>query len=307
MNALAPRNAAPALLEMFFAGRNESTLRAYRADVEDFRQFVGVATAHEAAHCLVDAAHGEANALALAYRAHMVRRGLQAATINRRLAALRSLVKLANTIGLVPWSLKVSNVKAQAYRDTRGPGVDGFRAMLAVVETRADAKGLRDVALVRLLHDCGLRRGEVVGLDLEDVDMAGRRVFVRGKGKTDKQPVTLPVQTRDALGAWLDVRGPTPGPLFINMDRARKGSGRLAGASVHEIIKRVGEQAGLRVRPHGLRHLAITTALDLTRGDMRAVQRFSRHADVRVIGVYDDARVDMGGEVAQKVANSVKI
>jgi integrase/recombinase XerC len=49
---------------------------------------------------------------------------LQAATINRRLAALRSLVKLTNTLGLVSWTLAVENVKAQAYRDTRGPGLN---------------------------------------------------------------------------------------------------------------------------------------------------------------------------------------
>ena len=68
---------------------------AYRADLEDFRASVGVANIGEAAGQLLSVSHGEANAAALAYKAHLVDRGLQAATINRRLAALRSLVKLA--------------------------------------------------------------------------------------------------------------------------------------------------------------------------------------------------------------------
>ncbi len=62
-------------------------------------------------------------------------------------------------------------------------------------------------------------------------------------------------------------------------------------------------KADLAVRPHGLRHLAITAALDLTQGDVRAVQKFSRHRDVRVLSVYDDTRADLGGEVARLVAD----
>ncbi len=58
----------------------------------------------------------------------------------------------------------------------------------------------------------------------------------------------------------------------------------------------------VKARPHGLRHAAITEALELTSGDGRAVQRFSRHRDVRTIERYDDSRQDLAGEVAWKVA-----
>src|SRR5579872_5593878 len=112
------------LLDAYCAGRNERTLAAYRADLENFRIFVGAATASEASRHLLTVTHGEANGISLAYKAHMTDRGLQAATINRRLAAVRSLVKLANTLGLVQWTLAVENVKTKAYRDTRGPGPD---------------------------------------------------------------------------------------------------------------------------------------------------------------------------------------
>jgi integrase/recombinase XerC len=303
--ATLPAVARPRLIEAFLAGRNESTLRAYRADLEDFRTFTGATTPNDAAHRLIGVSHGEANGLALAYRADMVERGLQAATINRRLAALRSLVRLANTLGMVPWSLTVANVKAQAYRDTRGPGRDGFRSMLANGQQRPDAKGLRDAALLRLLHDMGLRRGELVRLDVSDVDLAGCRIFVLGKGRTQKEPLTLPGPTKAALAAWLGVRGTEPGPLFTNCDRAKKGDGRLTGAAVYHIVKTLGAASGLNVRPHGLRHLAITSALDLTNGDVRAVQKFSRHRDLRVLNTYDDNRADLGGAVAQRVASDV--
>jgi integrase/recombinase XerC len=231
----------------------------------------------------------------------MTERKLQAATINRRLAALRSLVKLANTLGLVPWTLSVENVRAQAYRDTRGPGRDGLKAVLTAAHAQRGPKALRDVALLRLLHDVGLRRGEAVRLDLEDIDLAGSRIFILGKARSQKEPVTLPEPTKAALVAWIEARGSEPGPLFVNFDRAGKGR-RLTGSAVYFIVGRLGAKAGLAVRPHGLRHLAITNALDLTQGDVRAVQKFSRHKDVRVLNAYDDNRQDLAGEVARLIA-----
>ena len=92
------------------------------------------------------------------------------------------------------------------------------------------------------------------------------------------------------------------GPLFINFDRAGKGNGRLTSTSLYRIVRDLGKKIDLKVRPHGLRHAAITEALDLTNGNVRAVQRFSRHRDLRILNVYDDNRTDLAGEVARKVA-----
>jgi integrase/recombinase XerC len=114
----------------------------------------------------------------------------------------------------------------------------------------------------------------------------------------------LPEPTRRALADWLAIRGEEPGPLFTNVDRARKGDGRLTGAGIWAIVTALGEATGQTVRPHGLRHAAITKALDATSGDVRAVQRFSRHAKVDTVLVYDDARRDLGGEVAKLVAGA---
>jgi integrase/recombinase XerC len=63
--------------------------------------------------------------------------------------------------------------------------------------------------------------------------------------------------------------------------------------------------AGVPCRPHGLRHAGITAALDATHGDVRSVQAYSRHRDVRTILRYDDARTDTAGTVARRVAEAV--
>ncbi len=89
-------------------------------------------------------------------------RELAANTINPRLTALRSLVKLGRTLGVVSWTIEVQSVKADPYRDTRGPGRAGFRDMLDSLAKRKDRKSMRDRALLRCLFDLGLRRAEVL-------------------------------------------------------------------------------------------------------------------------------------------------
>lgn len=294
-------NQTSALVAAFLGGRNERTLRAYRGDLEDFRRYLKAEDMDEAVRILLSRGHGGANALVLAYRVDMAERRLQAATINRRLAAVRSLVKLARTLGMVSWSIEVENLKAQTYRDTRGPGRQGFRRLLEEAESRTGKKALRDRAILRLLHDLALRRAEVVSLDLEDVDLEGGAISVLGKGRTQKERLSLPEPTRDALAAWIGARGTEPGPLFLNFDRAGKGK-RLTGTGLYLMVRDLGRKAGITVRPHGLRHAGITEALDLTNGNIRAVQRFSRHRDMRILNVYDDNRADLGGAVARLVA-----
>ena len=138
-------------------------------------------------------------------------------------------------------------------------------------------------------------------LDVEDVDLPGNRISILGRGRSWKEPVTLPEPTLAALAAWLEARGSEPGPLFVNFDRAGKGR-RLSGTAVYYIVGRLGSKAGLTVRPQGLRHLAITTALDLTNGDVRAVAEFSRHKDLRPLSRYRDNRYGLAGKVSRLVA-----
>jgi integrase/recombinase XerC len=308
---------APAdLVTAFLAGRNPRTLDAYNRDLSDFARFLGQPDARAAVGILLASPPGQANAIALAYRTHLDARQLAAATIGRRLAALRSVVKLGRTLGLVTWALEIPSPRSQGYRDTAGPGLAGWRTLLSAVKAAAGtgtAKGARDLALLRLLHDLALRRGEVLALDLADVDFEGETVGVIGKGKTEAVRLTLPDPVRDALARWVVLRGESPGALFTRLDRARgraapalegDGPDRLTGRALHKLIGALGRQAGLgrAVRPHGLRHQAITRALDLSGGNVREVRLFSRHVDMRTLVVYDDARRDAAGAIAKQVS-----
>lgn len=104
----------------------------------------------------------------------------------------------------------------------------------------------------------------MVGLDRDDLGLEAGTVMILGKGRTAKEKLTLPAPTQTALRAWVHVRGDTPGPLFVSLDRAKQGDGRLSGSAVYQSVRRLGAAVGLKTRPHALRHSAITDALDLS-------------------------------------------
>ncbi len=288
---------------LFLDGRTATTIRAYQSDLADFAGFSGVA-APEAVRLLFSGGAGHGNELVLRYRNHLLSRGLKPSTVNRRIATVRSVASFARTIGVIDWQLAVRGVKSQSYRDTRGPGVDGIRRILRLLATRGDHKAARDAALVRLMFDCALRCAEVTSLDVDHVDVELRRLLVLRKGRTERESLALPPPTMKALADWLAVRGGEPGPLFTNEDRARKGR-RLTANGLYRVMRRLGRDIGRRVRPHGLRHAAVTQALELTSGDVRSVARFSAHRSIQTVLLYDDNRQDVGGEVARLVAESV--
>jgi integrase/recombinase XerC len=298
------------LVERFLAGRRPNTRAAYESDLRGFaawalqlgrpaRLVTDVETA-EALRRLLSLGAGPANGLILDYLNQLRAEGLSAATVNRRLAALRALIKLARLLGAVGWTLEVPGEALEAYRDTAGPGLAAVRRLLGAIEGDG-TKAARDRAVIRLLWDLGLRRGEVVSLDLEHLDEERGRLAVLGKRRSGREWETLPPESLAALSAWLGRRGSEPGPLFLNLDRAGKGS-RLTTTSIYRMVRARGRAADVEVRPHGIRHSAITTVLDLSGGNVRAAQRFSRHKDLATLLRYDDSREDLAGQMARLAA-----
>jgi len=165
------------------------------------------------------------------------------------------------------------------------------------------------MAILRLLYDLALRTGEVVSLDLADVELARKLIRVKGKGKTDKQQLSLPEPTITVLQAWLDIRGTDAGPLFHNFDRAVKGQ-RLTGVSIYRVVRGLGERNGLKTRPHGIRHTAITEACKVAAENgigLEEVLDFSRHSrsSVAILMVYRDRERNIQGQLASCIAAQI--
>lgn len=321
---LAPRLGGQDLAAGFFARYAGTTLRTYRLKLEAFSRWMGVTVAELPGALLSRGATG-VHLDVERYRAYLRdERRVAPATINGHLAAIRSFMRFMRRAQLCQWTLDVVSEKSRAYRDTRGPGLAAVRAMLRAAARQSDGrKAARDVAIVRLLNDLGLRRSELVGLDIPDhIELerdAGEMpsaILVRGKGSTEQVRLTLPPKTASALRAWIVERGPTGGPLFVSVDpgAGRTGRGgreraldqRLSGEGVSRILTSLATRANVvgRVRPHGLRHTAITALLDHGAG-LREAQRFSRHADPRTLMLYDDNRTDIAGEMAHKMSELV--
>src|SRR5437016_2270416 len=101
------------LIVAFLSGRSPRTLLAYGRDLDHFANWSNAPSRAEAARLLLSAAAGAANEAVLSYRSHLLACGLSPATVNRRLAALRSLVKLGEVLGLVNWHLQVPGIRSQ--------------------------------------------------------------------------------------------------------------------------------------------------------------------------------------------------
>lgn len=275
---------------------NENTRRAYRQALLHLAVFLKVSSPEEALSKLLHAGRGGSSALALEYLGWMQQAGCASSTMAARIAALRSLLKLAREVGIIEWEFSVRGPKVEYVLDTRGPGAEKIGAVLRSLALRKDPPGRRDHALIWLLYGLGLRASEVVGLDLEHVDFSKGRVSILGKARKAREWLTVPEQAMTALRGWMVARGVEPGPLFTGM----RDGGRLRRESLWRVTTRYGLG-----RPHGLRHSAITRALDLTNGDVRRVRLFSRHRNLNTLIVYDDLRQDVGGTLAQAVASDV--
>lgn len=278
------------LVERFLSQkRSRNTRRAYRKDLAAF--FGGEPSGDDLAAFFI-LPYSQAVALVLDYKAQMIER-LAPATVNRRLAALRALVDLAHTLGICAWRLEgkaLAGEKVESYRDTSGLSVGQVKALLDVPD-RSTRKGKRDYAILLLMWENALRRAEVVSLDVADFEPGEARVWIKGKGQAQKSAVDLSPRAVEALNDYLSVRPAAP-PMFINEDRARKGDGRLTVDGLYALIRHLAKEAGIAkaMSPHRMRHTAITAALDATAGNVRAVQKLSRHAKIDTLLVYDDAR-----------------
>jgi len=284
------------------------------------------------------------------YEGWLIKEGLAPATINRKLASIKSLVNYASEIGKCYYTL--SNIKTKTvtiYRDTSGISTDTFKLMLDTVD-RSTIKGKRDYAILLLLWGNALRRSEVTSCQIKDFDPLENKLWILGKGKKGQlQSITLGQETKSAIGNWLEARenyqlqmknsecgasnkeGRTRKeeqgrksnkdgnlkvtssilnsqfclkhsnePLFCAVHKGYWGH-QLNTDSIYKLVKKYAKLAGIpkTLSPHRLRHSAITAALEATNGDVRSVQKLSRHSSLNTLMIYDDNRRNEQGRVTK--------
>lgn len=297
------------LVATFLSSKSEVTKSAYRIDLNHFQDFLKANTELSSIQELLSISTGELNFIILKYRDFLSQESeLSPATVNRRLGAIRSLFKLARMIGITVSKVEISNIKSESYRDTKGPGLPAFKRMLGIALNQTPIKAARDHAILRLLFDLALRASEVVNLDLEHMEFDQSRISIKGKGRSQREYLTLTKTSIDALKKWIEVRGPQPGPLFFNFSRNPNHKSRLSRTGLFKIIRWLGKNADIKTRPHGIRHLSITEACKVAQNNgyaLEEVMDHSRHKSVTTLMIYRDRERDAQGAISTLVSNTI--
>ena len=268
---------------------------------EALQRLSGFATSHPVALRRVQAQHVRR------WAAQLHAKGLAPGSIALALSAWRGLYRWLGRDGLVALN-PVAGVRAPRAPKPLPKALSVDQAV-ALAEQRAPIGGTgdspgaavldaRDHCIVELLYGCGLRVGELVGLDLQAsdraagwIDAADASAHVLGKG-SKRRSVPVGSAALKALREWLSIRAqfarPDEPALFVS----RLGT-RLAPGQVRARLKRNAMQAGLptHVHPHMLRH-SFASHLLQSSGDLRAVQELLGHANITTTQVY--TKLDFG-------------
>ncbi|GAL95929.1 tyrosine-type recombinase/integrase [Microcystis aeruginosa] len=277
--------------------RSPHTRRVYQKDIQNFLSDINL----ELGKFLSLDRHG-AYALVSRYKGELIKNNLKSAIINRRLAAIKSLVAFSYNCGHSDFMLEsVKGEKLSAYRDTSGVDPETFKRVLSGID-RTSLKGVRDYALLMLLWSNALRRSEVSKANIGDFDPVTKTLRIFGKGRgTQSEIVSLGTGTVTAIEAWLEARGEvtTDKALFCSINPGYR-DGRLCTQAIYNIVSDRCQAAGITkaMSPHRIRHSSITAALEATGGDVRRVQKLSRHSSLNTLLIYDDNRKNHQKEVS---------
>jgi integrase/recombinase XerC len=251
---------------------SDHTLRNYGADLREFTEYFSPPGTEPPALAEFDLL------LLREWLAHLYEREQKPATIRRKMASLR---------GLFRYLSRERRLAADPARLLRLPKMPKPLPQVPSAETTnalVDATGgdeperpypKRDRLLFEILYGCGLRIGEAVGLDLEDIDQTERWMRVRGKGKKERQ-VPYGSKAAEALDAYLRERVPAGDSraLFLNHRGAR-----ITDRGARNIVKFYATHVAgdSSIHPHTLRH-AFATHLLSDGADLRSIQELLGHA-----------------------------
>ena len=265
------------------------TLRAYDTDVTQLLSHLSGRHERPASELVV--AHFDTEGVR-GYLGELHDRGNSRASTARRLAAVRAFAKYLVREELLPDD--PTALVGAPRKERTLPAHLGAEDMGRLLEAPdvATIAGRRDRAILELFYASGLRLSELVGMDLEDLNLSGRVVRVKGKGGKERL-VPFNPKAAEAIRQMLadhaalaresskfevrsskKSRGPSRTPLFLNL-RGR----RLTTRSVDRVVRRYVAEAAIAtgISPHALRHTFATHLLQAG-ADLRAIQELLGHA-----------------------------
>lgn len=269
------------------AGASEHTIRAYVGDIRALAEFLELDD---------DATWTDVTLADLrSWLAHLAEAGKSRTTLARRGAAARAFFAWAHRTHLVAHNPAIRLASARAaITIPQVLAIDDAARLLDVAQTRADSGDvidLRDWAMAELLYATGIRVGELVGIDVSDIDFMELTARVLGKGAKERV-VPFGIPALRALVAWRDggrescaARGEPA--LFVGR-RGTRVDQRQVRAAIHALATHAGVPD---VSPHALRHSAATHLLQ-GGSDLRSVQEVLGHASLSTTQRYTHVNAD---------------
>lgn len=252
------------------------------------------------------------------------------ATVNRYLCAVRRVLKEAWRHDLISAeayqrATDVRSVSAQRLPTGRELETEEIRRLINACLADEDnpVLGLRDAAIISLMYSSGLRRAEVVALDLEDLELKKRQLHVIGKRNKERYAFIASGAVR-AIEKWIEVRGTDPGPLFYAVNKAgkivrfrkerlsasekqqdlkpKKIVARLSDQTIYYLIDKRALQAGLvkKTTPHDMRRTFVSDLLDVG-VDLSTVSKMAGHEDPNTTMRYDRRSSNVMRDAAEKL------
>jgi site-specific recombinase XerD len=211
-------------------------------------------------------------------------------TQNYHLIALRGFLKFCAKRDVPAMTADKIELARTVRKQVTFLDADEVARLFAQTEISKDV-GLRDRAILELLFSSGLRVSELVGLDIEHINLKRREFMVRGKGQKDR-PVFISPEAVKWVDHYLQKRSDNTKPLFIRYSGTKRvdltgNFHRLTARSVQRMIKRYALMAGITksVTPHTLRH-SFATDLLMNGADLRSVQALLGHSNISTTQIY---------------------
>lgn len=275
-----------------------NTLRAYKADLDDFSSFVGK-----------EAVVGAADRESLRHYARKLFDDdeLKETSVKRRMASLKVMfrwLEIDELISLSPFHRLDISIRLPR-KLPRALTVDEIRRLILACENLGDShNGTMLRFVVICLFSTGLRVGELTGIEQMDVDLSGHSILVRGKGNRERRVFLPSGEAVASLKRYMKKRqryAVSSNQLLITPDGEN-----ITTQYVRRHLARFAKDAGIdrRVTPHMLRHTAATQLIEAG-VDIRFVQKLLGHASIATTQIYTQVS-DISLKETLERANTLK-